>query len=326
MPKIHSRGCLSAWSLCARSGNLAGPDFFSPPTGHLVALGFTPGAPPPPPGAPGAPPPEPAGATISNADLILKLQARAEAKARRDFGTSDAIRSELEKHGIRMTDSSHTWSATDGRSGSTVGPDFLNAHSAGAYGGGAPGPYSGAGPYGPPPGPHGPPPPPGAPPGAMPGAPPLPGGLSTEALLQKLAEREAARIGRDYMKSDAMREELRTLGVTVDDRLKTFTCTDGRTGTVTRNGGYLNQPQYGGGPPQHYQQPGGYGHGGYGQPAPGYGGPPPGYGQGYGQQAPGYGQQAGAPGGQEQYDQWAAYNAQMAAYYSQQGGQYGGGY
>ena len=33
-----------------------------------------------------------------------------------------------------------------------------------------------------------------------------------------------------------------------------------------------------------------------------------------------------APGGQEQYDQWAAYNAQMAAYYSQQGGQYGGGY
>ena len=45
-----------------------------------------------------------AGATISNADLVAQLRARAEAKNRRDFPTADAIRSALEAHGIKITD------------------------------------------------------------------------------------------------------------------------------------------------------------------------------------------------------------------------------
>ena len=55
-----------------------------------------------------------------------------------------------------------------------------------------------------------------------------PGTMPTETIIAKLAERETARISRDYVRSDAMRDELRSGGVSVDDRLKTWSVTDGR--------------------------------------------------------------------------------------------------
>ena len=84
-------------------------------------------------------PPTPAGASISSEDLAAQLKARMEAKARRDFPTADSIRSALEPHGIRITDVSKTWFASDGRSGNTVGPDFFTPSGVG-YGGALPPP------------------------------------------------------------------------------------------------------------------------------------------------------------------------------------------
>jgi len=267
-------GQMGTWSSAdGRRGNTMGPDYFLDPSAAQTGSSQTSALPP--------------GATISNEDLAEKLRSRAEAKMSRDFAASDSIRDELlNTHGIRITDSSRTWVAIDGRSGNTTGPDFFTAPSS-SYG-------ASPGAYPPPPGHYAPPPPPGpaAPPGAMP----------THVILAKLAEREGARISRDYAKSDAMREELFQGGVKVDDRLKTWTSTDGRSGTINPKGGTLNPP--GGAPPgggygyygqsqqQGYGQGGGYGSyyqgGGYGQQ--------PQYGQGgYGQQ-PQYGQYGQYPG------------------------------
>jgi hypothetical protein len=69
----------------------------------------------------------PPGATISNADLIAQLQARQEAKARRDFATADAIRFALERqHRVKVYDTTKSWIANDGRKGNTVGPNFFS--------------------------------------------------------------------------------------------------------------------------------------------------------------------------------------------------------
>ena len=139
-------------------GNTSGPDYFLDP------LASAPSA------ATGEAPP---GATISNADLIAQLQARQEAKARRDFATADAIRFALERqHGVKVTDSTKSWIANDGRKGNTVGPNFFSLDGTPFAAG-----YQ-------------------APAGVGQGAPP--GMLTTEAIYVKLAEREDARRKRDY--------------------------------------------------------------------------------------------------------------------------------
>ena len=93
-------------------GNTSGPDYFLDP------LASAPSA------ATGEAPP---GATISNADLIAQLQARQEAKARRDFATADAIRFALERqHRVKVYDTTKSWIANDGRKGNTVGPNFFS--------------------------------------------------------------------------------------------------------------------------------------------------------------------------------------------------------
>ena len=202
-------------------GNTSGPDYFLDP------LASAPSA------ATGEAPP---GATISNADLIAQLQARQEAKARRDFATADAIRFALERqHGVKVTDSTKSWIANDGRKGNTVGPNFFSLDGtpfaagyqapAGVGQGAPPAPYGAQSAYPPaayPPAAY---PPAAYPPAAYPPAayppygggypvggyagggyptagptyPPAPPGmLTTEAIYVKLAEREDARRKRDY--------------------------------------------------------------------------------------------------------------------------------
>ena len=69
----------------------------------------------------------PPGATISNVDLAAQLQARQEAKARRDYATADAIRFALERqHRVKVYDTTKSWIANDGRKGNTVGPNFFS--------------------------------------------------------------------------------------------------------------------------------------------------------------------------------------------------------
>ena len=66
--------------------------------------------------APAAPEP----ADLSDEELVNLLKARAEAKSRRDFPTSDEIRVKLEGYGIKINDARQagqmgTWSSADGR-------------------------------------------------------------------------------------------------------------------------------------------------------------------------------------------------------------------
>ena len=182
--------------------------------------------------------------------------------------------------GIKIHDTTHSWTAADGRKGTTQGPDFFSLVGTpfapqggpgagppnpyggppsgsgrggygGGYGGGGGGGYGGphGGPHGGPPGgyggasyAYGAPQYPAYPgPGGYPGgghhAPPGPighGPLSNDQIMALLAQRESARIGRDYPRSDAMRDELRNAGVNVDDRDKTWRAADGRTGTIPR--------------------------------------------------------------------------------------------
>ncbi|KOO35425.1 hypothetical protein Ctob_015656, partial [Chrysochromulina tobinii] len=106
-------GMIGTWAAAdGRRGNTSGPDYFLDP------LASAPSA------ATGEAPP---GATISNADLIAQLQARQEAKARRDFATADAIRFALERqHRVKVYDTTKSWIANDGRKGNTVGPNFFS--------------------------------------------------------------------------------------------------------------------------------------------------------------------------------------------------------
>ena len=93
-------------------GNTSGPDYFLDPLASAPCA------------ATGEAPP---GATISNADLTAQLQARQEAKARRDFATADAIRFALERqHRVKVYDTTKSWIANDGRKGNTVGPNFFS--------------------------------------------------------------------------------------------------------------------------------------------------------------------------------------------------------
>lgn len=271
-------GMVGTWTDSnGRRGNLTGPDFFLDPLVEYTESAARDAMPP--------------GATISNADLIAQLQARSEARSRRDFTTSDAIRTALEAHGIKITDSTKSWIANDGRKGNLSGPDFFSvantpfapgaAAAAGARSAYPPPPYGA-----PPPGyPYGYPPPPGADGGA--------GGMSTDAIYAKLHERQAARLSRDFARADALRDELRRLGVNIDDKARTWSTADGRTGAIDsgRGGGGASAPPQP--PAAAYPPPG------YGQYAA-YGYPPPAAGQyaypGYGQQPamqqapPGYGQ------------------------------------
>jgi hypothetical protein len=167
--------------------------------------------------ATGAAPP---GATISNADLIAQLQARQEAKARRDFATADAIRFALERqHRVKVYDTTKSWIANDGRKGNTVGPNFFsldgtsfaagNQAPPGVRPGAPPTPYVAQSAY--PPAvnplaahpPYGGGYPVGGYPTTGPAYPPAPPGMLTmEAIFSKLAEREDARRKRDDPRSD----------------------------------------------------------------------------------------------------------------------------
>ena len=48
----------------------------------------------------------------------------------------------------------------------------------------------------------------------------------------RVGMREQARSSSDWAAADAVRDELKGLGVTVDDKTKLWTCEDGRSGAV----------------------------------------------------------------------------------------------
>ena len=266
-------------------GTLSGPNYFLDPTTTAQVSNAVDAEPPP-------------GATISNADLAIKLQERQAAKARRDFAASDAIRSELESlHGIKCVDNTRSWIANDGRRGNLTGPDFFSlVGTPYADGGGDGGAGGGGGAYG------------GA---AMAAAALPPGAMPTETLFAKIAEREQARQARDYPKSDSMRDELRRAGVNIDDKTRVWTASDGRHGTISGGQARMAPPGIAAG-------------GGNGAHAGGYGAPPPPMGGAYGYGPPppgGGGAAAAAAAAAQQQAAYVAYYQQQqqayAAYYGQ---------
>lgn len=293
-----------------RTGVTHGPDFFASPP----EVAPTPAAVPPPPGPTGP-------GVVTNEELEQLLKNRSDARSSKDYGKSDTIRTQLEARGVHITDATRSWTASDGRSGSTSGPNYFNPVAAApqGYGQYPQQGYPQQAPQGYPQ--QAPPPPPQQASGPLP-----PGALSDTEIHDKLVAREKSRVGRDYAASDRQRDELQSAGVYVHDNEKRWGATDGRTGQIpnasgaygaaapaANRGGYNAPPPppaaYGGGGSAAYGG-GGYGYGGYGGPpppphyggpppqyqqggaAPGYGQPPPGYGQGYGYQQPppsGYG-------------------------------------
>ena len=269
-------GMVGTWTDSnGRRGNLTGPDFFLDPLVEYTESAARDAMPP--------------GATISNADLIAQLQARSEARSRRDFTTSDAIRTALEAHGIKITDSTKSWIANDGRKGNLSGPDFFSVANTPF----APGAAAAAGArsaYPPPPY----------------GAPRLATRTATHRRPAPTAARAACRRtpstrscmsgrrrgSRDFARADALRDGSAAWASTSTTR-HAWSTADGRTGAIDsgRGGGGASAPPQP--PAAAYPPPG------YGQYAA-YGYPPPAAGQyaypGYGQQPamqqapPGYGQ------------------------------------
>mmetsp|Transcript_10216 Transcript_10216/g.22056 ORF Transcript_10216/g.22056 Transcript_10216/m.22056 type:complete len:409 (+) Transcript_10216:37-1263(+) len=56
--------------------------------------------------------------------------------------------------------------------------------------------------------------------------------LSDVEVTTLVLQREKARMGNDYELSDMIRDELKNRGVTIDDKRKTWSCSDGRSGAV----------------------------------------------------------------------------------------------
>ncbi|CAE7233555.1 cysS, partial [Symbiodinium necroappetens] len=56
--------------------------------------------------------------------------------------------------------------------------------------------------------------------------------LSDVEVTTLVLQREKARMGNDYELSDMIRDELKNRGVTIDDKRKTWSCADGRSGAV----------------------------------------------------------------------------------------------
>jgi len=316
-------------TLDGRKGVTTGPDYFVVP----------------PAAAPEAAGPPAGDGSISNEELKNLLTQRAAARAAKDYASADSIRSALEARGVHITDASRSWTAADGRSGSTTGPNFFNTPQQQYPAFGYP-QQSGMPRYAPPPPPN---------------LQQPPNGFWTDEMInKKLMEREQARACRDYSKSDSMRDELVAAGIHVHDNEKRWGANDGRQGVIPNPDGSLpsdrtavhsarnlppTRPMMGGygqppppttygAPPTNYSQPtGGFapppppmpynnGFGGYGAsgfpapPAPGYGSQPP--------QAPqaGYGSQTPAPGYGSQPPQVPGYGSQppqapQAAYGSQ---------
>ena len=214
------------------------------------------------------------GMTPSQDELTKMLEERQEARRNKDFATSDRIRLELRARGVTVSDQTNTWTSVDGSRGTLQPPTYVAAaggyHGQG-YGAAAAGANVDVHNY-----------------SALldealrTGRP-----VDTAVINAALEDREKMRKSKDFANSDRVRDQLRSLGIRVEDSAFTWTSPDGRSGT------------YGAGPPAGYQ---------------------PAYGQQQQQQQwAGYGHGAAQQYAQQQYPQYgAAYGQQQHGYYQQQ--------
>lgn len=65
-----------------------------------------------------------------------------------------------------------------------------------------------------------------------------PGRLSEEEILGIIEARHNAKMTRNFEEADRIRDELRNAGVSVDDKARTWTASDGRSGVIPSGGGF----------------------------------------------------------------------------------------
>mmetsp|Transcript_27655 Transcript_27655/g.87887 ORF Transcript_27655/g.87887 Transcript_27655/m.87887 type:complete len:476 (-) Transcript_27655:384-1811(-) len=204
---------------------------------------------------------------LTDTEVQVRVQAREEARAQRDWERADCLRDELRRLGVELVDSEQKWRTTDGRMGPYALPQQLQwlapgcnseAPAAGAPGGATetPGILQAAqealarlreqyvlqqe--------------PPGQPPelygaaagqahaaaaqaqaqaqGAVGQAPAVAPALSDASIQALVAGREAVREGQDFEAADAIRQDLRQHGVEVWDEQGAWGASDGRQGPI----------------------------------------------------------------------------------------------
>ena len=150
------------------------------------------------------------GAAISDVQLNALLVARERMRTEKRFDEADRIRLILRAASVTLQDNTRSWSTSDGRSGAF--PPASGAALPGAMAGGL-GAFGMAGAMGMAGGNYG-------------------GTYQTFGAMPDvytlLLQREQARAAHNWAVSDSLREQIRSLGITTDDKAKTFTWPDGR--------------------------------------------------------------------------------------------------
>lgn len=129
--------------------------------------------------------------------LILE---RERARLSKDFAQADFIRESLSAGGVSLFDATHQWRCEDGRSGTIPSWAEIEAGTAAV--------------------------------GVLPGALAGPDAGIEPHVKELVRQREEARAGKDFARSDLLREELKGLGVEVFDKEKMWRGRDGLSGVI----------------------------------------------------------------------------------------------
>jgi cysteinyl-tRNA synthetase len=144
--------------------------------------------------------------SAGNEDITQLVIEREQARLSKDFASADAIRDRLTAMGVTLFDKTNQWKSNDGRSGRI--PTFTEIESGVGGENLAPGDNGGMGPI----------------------------NDSDDAMTAHIKglvmQREQARAGKDFDRSDQLREELRSLGVEIFDKEKLWRAKTGQCGVV----------------------------------------------------------------------------------------------
>jgi len=134
--------------------------------------------------------------SLSNEEIAARLEEREFARKEKDWAVSDRIRKELKNGGVRVSDTTRAWRASDGRRG-TIDGGVVASLGGGNY-----------------------------------NAPNATATLGKAELETMLQERDDARKAKDWHTADTIRDQARSSGVDFQDKLGIWVATDGRAGVL----------------------------------------------------------------------------------------------
>lgn len=148
--------------------------------------------------------------SADNVDIMRLVVQREQARMAKDFASADSYRQQLSSLGVTLTDKSHTWSASDGRTGRI--PTFSEVEN----GGGDPDVVMQV-----------------MEDKASSTSAPVFSTDSEEGHIKSLIQqREQARASKDFARSDQIRDELKGMGVDIFDKDKIWKSSSGLSGVV----------------------------------------------------------------------------------------------